>query len=278
MKIKKYVVAAALSFFYAANLMAVELAKWDKKPIPIRLSAGSERIIYFPDNVSVGAPVSVMEKLRVQSNGGAIFLLASEEIAETRLQVKMHGTGQVLLLDVWADKTEEPITEDVKVIVDDGKKNQEKDSPQQEQPASPENMVSPVTLIRYVAQRYYSPRRLWVDHPGINQTSVRLEGNLDFFIKNEKFGLVDVTPDAAWTGGGYYITAFRLKNKSLRPVTLNFTDINAQYEYATFQHFSMERKGLPGDTTMLYVVTANPIEHSLYPWMPKPPPAVAEKG
>lgn len=258
-----------LSFIFSmfmVNGYAVEIAKWDKKPVPVRLSIGDERIVFFPDNISVGAPAGVMSKLRIQSNGGAVFLLASDEIPETRLQVKLHSTGKVVLLDVWAQPSEDPVTEDVRVVLSD---TTNKDVHAANQSQMPQRLnISPVILTRYVSQRYYAPRRLWVDTPGINQINLKIEGEVNPLIKGRNFGLIEVLPDAAWTGGGYYITALRLVNTSMKDLVLDYTDINAQFAYATFQHHTLKRHGLPGDTTMLYLITTHPLEHSLYPWMP----------
>ncbi len=242
----KLISVCILSIFWA-TASAVEIAKWDKMPVPVRLSIGDERIIFFPDNVSVGVPGSATHKIRVQSNGGAVYLRASEKIEKTRLHAKMHSTGQVILLDVWADKSNQPITEEIKVVLSGGKEKSQSSS----EPSQPAYSETPVTLTRYVAQRYYAPRRLWVDSVGINQVTLRLSGELKAFIKGQNYGLVRVSPDASWAGGGYYITALRLTNKSKNKVRLSYTDINARFEYATYQHHSLNPEGVPGDTTML---------------------------
>lgn len=55
---------------------AVELIKWERIPLPIALHVGQERIVFVDRNVRVGFPPSLNGKLRVQSSGGAVYLLA----------------------------------------------------------------------------------------------------------------------------------------------------------------------------------------------------------
>ncbi|AHB57786.1 hypothetical protein APB30_11035 [Pseudomonas aeruginosa] len=57
---------------------AVEILRWDRLPLAVPLVVGQERVIFIDRNVRVGVPISVAEKLRVQSAGGAVYLRASE--------------------------------------------------------------------------------------------------------------------------------------------------------------------------------------------------------
>ncbi|MGH8393560.1 MAG: DUF3438 family protein, partial [Pseudomonas sp.] len=63
-----------LNFFGMAN--AVEILRWDRIPLALPLIAGQERIVFVDQNVRVGLPRNLVDKLRVQSTGGALYLLA----------------------------------------------------------------------------------------------------------------------------------------------------------------------------------------------------------
>lgn len=60
---------------------AVEILRWDRLPLAVPLVVGQERVIFIDRNVRVGVPISVAERLRVQSAGGAVYLRASDAIA-----------------------------------------------------------------------------------------------------------------------------------------------------------------------------------------------------
>lgn len=81
---------------------AVEIRKWERIPLAIPLLVDKERIVFVDANVRVGMDPAIASKLRVQSAGGAIYLLAKEPIEPTRLKVQNVATGEMLLLDIAA--------------------------------------------------------------------------------------------------------------------------------------------------------------------------------
>lgn len=72
----------------AIPVSAVELIKWERIPLPIALHVGQERIVFVDRNVRVGFPPSLNGKLRVQSSGGAVYLLAQGDFPRTRLSLQ----------------------------------------------------------------------------------------------------------------------------------------------------------------------------------------------
>ncbi len=54
---------------------AVEILRWERIPLAIPLTVGQERIVFVDRNVRVGVPRDLQGKLRVQSTGGARYLL-----------------------------------------------------------------------------------------------------------------------------------------------------------------------------------------------------------
>src|SRR5690606_35377537 len=88
---------------------AVEILKWERLPLAVPLAVGHERVIFIDRNVRVGVPASVGDRLRVQSAGGAIYLLASEPIEPTRLQLQDADNGALILIDITAEVGEAPL-------------------------------------------------------------------------------------------------------------------------------------------------------------------------
>ena len=63
---------------------------------------GQERIVFVDQNIRVGIPRNLVDKLRVQSTGGAVYLLAQEPIEPTRLQLQNVVSGEIMLVDIIA--------------------------------------------------------------------------------------------------------------------------------------------------------------------------------
>lgn len=87
-------------------------------PLAIPLRINQERIVFVDQNVRVGIPRSLTEKLRIQSTGGAIYLLAKEAIEPTRLQLQNAKTGEIILVDIAATEapTDQPALEPMKIV------------------------------------------------------------------------------------------------------------------------------------------------------------------
>ncbi len=55
--------------------------RWERLPLPVPLVVGHERVVFLDEDVRVGLPAALAGKLRVQSTGGTLYLLAAETIA-----------------------------------------------------------------------------------------------------------------------------------------------------------------------------------------------------
>jgi hypothetical protein len=75
---------------------ATEILRWERLPLALPLVVDQERVVFVARNVRVGVPASLGNRLRVQSAAGAIYLLASEPIEPTRLQLQDADTGTVI--------------------------------------------------------------------------------------------------------------------------------------------------------------------------------------
>ncbi|MFA0941215.1 TIGR03749 family integrating conjugative element protein, partial [Pseudomonas tremae] len=97
---------------------AVEILRWERLPLAIPLRINQERIVFIDQNVRVGLPRSLTDKLRVQSTGGAIYLFAKEAIEPTRLQLQNAKTGEIILVDIAATEApmDQPALEPVKIV------------------------------------------------------------------------------------------------------------------------------------------------------------------
>lgn len=260
----------ALSLFAATQARAVELLQWDRIPMAIPLIVGQERIVFVDQNVRVGMPPQLVGMLRVQSTGGAVYLLANQEIPPTRLQLQNVATGEIMLVDIAATPATsgQAQLEPAKIVPgstpatfygDSSPKGSpaRKPSTSQDQgedatPAPRHETPAPVALTRYATQMLYAPLRTVEPVAGISQ--VRVDRGLDLST------LLPVLPIeasvlGAWRLGNNYVTAVKLRNLSAQQLAMNPTDLMGNFTTATFQHPYLGARGNASDTTTLYLVT-----------------------
>ncbi|QCI14170.1 TIGR03749 family integrating conjugative element protein [Pseudomonas putida] len=258
----------ALGLFTVADVKAVELMQWDRIPMAIPLIVGQERIVFVDQNVRVGMPPQLVGQLRVQSTGGAVYLLANQEIPPTRLQLQNVATGEIMLVDIAATPATEGQAklEPAKIVAGAAPStfygdttsaqaptkrsatSEEEDVP----PAPRHETPAPVALTRYAAQMLYAPLRTVEPVAGISQ--VRVDRALDLSTLLPVLP-VEASVLGAWRLDNSYVTAVKLRNLSTQQLTMNATELMGNFTTATFQHPYLGARGNASDTTTLYLVT-----------------------
>ncbi|MDH0096571.1 TIGR03749 family integrating conjugative element protein [Pseudomonas sp. GD04158] len=249
--------AFALAPFSAAQ--ATELLRWERLPLALPLVVDQERVVFVERNVRVGVPASLGNRLRVQSAAGAIYLLASEPIEPTRLQLQDADTGTVMLLDIAAEPAQDgqlPL-EPVRIIeatstaaasaADDGSAAS---APVRATP-------QPVILTRFAAQNLYAPLRTVEPVPGVVRVTLRRDLPLDTLLPTLP---VQAHALAAWRLDNLWVSAVHLRNHSTHWLELDPRALQGHFLAATFQHSTLGPRGTPEDTTVVYLVTRG---HSL---------------
>ncbi|MGL4667650.1 MAG: TIGR03749 family integrating conjugative element protein, partial [Saezia sp.] len=243
-------------------------------PLAVPLLVGQERVIFVDRNVRVGVPGSLSGKLRVQSTGGSVYLMALEPIAPTRIQLQDAESGTLILMDIAAtqpdanDKPLEPIqiVEGVSKPVRYGQLQQRQTTASQsttsnvtansrDDAAAASQMREtpiPVILTRYAAQNLNAPLRTVEPVAGISRVNIR--GDLDL---KTLLPMLPVTARvmAAWRLDDYFVTAVALKNTSHQVINLDPRLLQGNFIAATFQHFNLGSAGDSTDTTVVYMVT-----------------------
>jgi len=257
-----------LGIFAVANVKAVELLQWDRIPMAIPLIVGQERIVFVDQNVRVGMPPQLVGQLRVQSTGGAVYLLASQEIPPTRLQLQNVATGEIMLVDIAATPATEgqATLEPAKIVAGAAPSTYYGDttstrtptkrsatSEEEDVPSPPRHETpAPVALTRYAAQMLYAPLRTVEPVAGISQ--VRVDRALDLSTLLPVLP-VEASVLGAWRLDNSYVTAVKLRNLSAQQLTMNATELMGNFSTATFQHPYLGARGNASDTTTLYLVT-----------------------
>lgn len=249
----------------ATSVFAVEILKWQRLPLAVPLHVGQERIIFVDQNVRVGIPRSLKDKLRIQSTGGTLYLRANEVIEPTRLQLQNVTTGELILIDIAAtDAGGSTELEPVKIVSSESE-NEEKppSATAAEPPAKPRQTPIPVVLTRYAAQSLYSPLRTVERLEGVSQVRVNRALNLEGLLPALP---VSATAIGAWQLEEFWVTAVQLRNQSTVDLQLDPRELQGDFVAATFQHQQLGKQGKAEDTTVVYLVTrAHGLAQSILP-------------
>lgn len=238
-----------------------ERVVWRKTPIAIPLIVGEERLIHFPESVSIGLPQSLTARLRSQSINGTLYLLARQSFESTRVMVRSENGGPLFVLDLSAALSSEarPPLPDVQVVLEAskvavGSESSETDSAE----TTTGNRFSQwgyVALTRYAAQQLYAPERLVPNTPGVVAIPVQVAP-----VGLLRGGGVEAVPVAAWKAGLHYVTAVRLTNHSAKAVILDPRELRGAWLAATFQHNRLLPSGADEDTTAVYLISDRPFD------------------
>ncbi|WP_248916088.1 TIGR03749 family integrating conjugative element protein [Pseudomonas moorei] len=252
---------------------AVEILRWERIPLAVPLIVGQERIVFVDQNVRVGLPRTLVGKLRVQSTGGAIYLLANELIEPSRLQLQNMTSGEIMLVDIAATvgKENQAALEPVKIVAGEQQSSRygQVGAPQKSKQnhVSGESLVQessedppvarsetpvPVVITRYAAQMLYAPLRTVEPVAGISQVNLNRRLDLTTLIPSLP---VEASALGAWRMDGYWVTAVKLRNTSAQHLTLDPRELMGDFVAATFQHPYLGGKGNASDTTTAYLVT-----------------------
>ena len=260
-----------ITAFLVCNLVhAVEIQRWERIPLALPLIVGQERIVFVDQNVRVGLPRHLVDKLRVQSTGGTLYLLAKEPIEPTRLQLQNMSTGEIMLVDIIAtpSKANQPALEPIKIVAGDNlavrygqpspkaedSKAATRSTEQNSDAAAPAQRETPlpVVMTRYTAQMLYAPLRTVEPVPGIAQVNLKRHLDLTSLLPTRP---VEARALGAWRLDDLWVTAVKLRNTGSQPVTLDPRELMGDFVTATFQHPYLGAKGDASDTTTVYLVT-----------------------
>lgn len=267
-------VLGMLAWVLAGAVQAVEVLRWERLPLAVPLVVDQERIVFIDRNVRVGVPANIGERLRVQSAGGAVYLRASEPIEPSRLQLQDTDTGALILLDIAAQPAVEgePELEPVRIVEKSAAGRAQAGEPDDHPAPSPRRTPIPVVLTRYAAQNLYAPLRTVEAVPGIVRVNLRGDLNLDTLLPTLS---VQARALASWRLEDLWLIAVRLNNNSSDWLELDPRVLQGDFVTATFQHPHLGPRGLPEDTTVVYLVTrGHGLAQSLLPAIQRFDPAV----
>lgn len=253
---------------------APERVLWNKTPISVHLEIAAERRVQFPARVKAGLPAAAANRLQILAVDDSLYLLAIGPLRE-RLVVQELDSGRTYLLDVVASERE--VARSPVIVMAETAQGGE-NGPHAALPASGGDPRSPpdfVTLTRYAAQQVYAPRRLLRERSDIGRVPLHMDAPVPLI----RGGEVEALPLASWRSRDHYVTAIRLQNLTDHVVAFDILDPRAQlrgrWETASFHHRQLRRRGEPGDTSALYLISVRAFEESLDGPPPAPPHSAA---
>ncbi len=251
---------ACATLMLVSQAQAVEILHWDRKPLPVDLPVGTERVIVLDRNVRVGLPPELAdsETLRVQSAGGAIYLKADKPFDTQRVRLQDVETNEVVLFDLTAMENGAS-DEEIQVVFPEGEQvdAEEASSPESREQAegssTSANTPVPVVLTRFAAQSLYAPTRTIEPVQGVNRVAMRLPESMPSLLPALP---VSATPVAAWKLDGWTVTAVKLSNRDpSRAFEMDPRWLQGDLYSATFMHPTLGRRGSVRDTTTVFIVT-----------------------
>jgi len=244
------VLIAPLTQIYASEAPPPERIVWQKRPIPVPLQVGVERIIHLPDTVRVGIPSRLEGSLRMQNIGATLYVLAHSPFPAMRVLAQSLEEGTIYVLDFSATTADRPLGP----IVIHRPPLPTAAEPRETEPIG----YGYVALTRFATQQLYAPARLARTLPGV--VRVPVAGDAVALIRGAK---VETRPLIGWRAGGLYVTAVHVTNQTARPVVLDPRTLRGEWLTATFQHNRLHPKGSEADTTVLYLVSERPFAGAL---------------
>jgi len=242
----------------ATGIQAQETAArrilWQKVPIAVQLTVGEERLVHFPGPVSVGVPAILDSSLRTQTVNGTVYWRAAAPFPTTRVAIRELDSGQMYLIDLQAGLAPSD-NAPIRVMLDTPANGEIGAATT---PGPPQ--LDFVHLTRFAAQQLYAPARLVSTLPGVVRVPLQQDA-----VPLVRGGAVEATPLIAWRAGPHYVTAVKLVNRTTEPQVLDPRALRGQWLSATFQHARLLPVGDEADTTVVYLVSAQPFATSALP-------------
>ena len=262
---KKYIYILLLATIWTSTSIAYEGKErvvWDKKPIQLQLKIGEERIVHFPADIEHWEPDIVKNSVVAQTVADTLYIRALTEFADVRFRVRERVSHKVYLLDVSA--TADANVPDVLVVISEDQLRGESDRAAETVARLSEDWR--VRLTRFASQTLYAPSRVISGDASISR--MPLEQGID--IPLVRGGEVKADTVASWKGGGWYVHAIRLTNKSSRQIVLDpRVSYRGRWSTVTAQHSrlgaqaNLEPAGTDEAVTTVYFTSRRTLFESL---------------
>jgi len=230
----------------------VQHVEFNRRPIPVPLQVGRERLITFPGPVVLRVPSGFEATLSLQTIGRTVYAKALAPFETIRIVAEdLERDARQYPIDLSGRAGVVVATDEVEIhIASSG----DVDASQSTKGEGPQN-ADMVALTRHASLALYAPTRLIPASPVIRQVPVAQKPVPDLY----RGAQVITTPIAAWRSGGLYVTAVKFVNQG-QAFDLDLDQLRGQWLAATAQHNRLGPNGAETDTTAVYLVCDKPFE------------------
>nr|WP_242604655.1 TIGR03749 family integrating conjugative element protein [Legionella busanensis] len=227
------------------NLFAfdAEHILWDKTPIPVTLSLSEERLIHFPQAISI-IDNEAVEKVAVLKVQDSLYVKAKEPFVNQRLLVQLMPQGEVIMLTLSASETISAV-KPIDVLLENNNTEQDKNQPINDFD------FNAITLTRFAIQSLYVPARLLTIPEGVNRVPMQTYRQINLFYGAS----VEAYPLISWQGGDLYVTAVELKNLLNKEIILDPRRLLGRWQTASFYPTNTLKPRGEYDTTTVFLVS-----------------------
>lgn len=265
----------------ATTQPTVEHVVWDKTPIAFTVPTGQERMISFPEAVTLSNtnPALTTDKVTILADAGTLYIRAKQAFDPIRVEVKLLSSGQIILLDLSSSTSADDTPIEVvsqrdshavqsqRPLLFNGAGDVGNTSTKVADPSSNELQlaqskpaVNYITLIRFALQQLYAPERLLTQTPAITRVPMYTRKSVILF----SGASTNAFPLISWRGGDSYVTAILVKNTLPHRVVLDPRAILGNWQAATFYPSNaLQPRGRTGDRTTVIVVSNLPFGQAL---------------
>ena len=150
---------------------------WNGIPISLVLPVGEERIVKFPEPVTLSNnnPNLTTHKIQIMNNDGMLYVTAKKAFSPIRTEIRLRN-GTLILLDLSANAGANDlpvsITQQIKQSGSEGHNQKH---------TSGALVTSYITMLRYGIQHLYAPERLVKDNPEIYRATMDTSRSVRLF-------------------------------------------------------------------------------------------------
>ncbi|MCE3045380.1 TIGR03749 family integrating conjugative element protein [Legionella sp. 16cNR16C] len=225
---------------------------WDKTPIPLDLSLNEERLVHFPQAVSI-VDNEAGNKIAVLKVQDTLYLKGKESFENKRLLVQLMPQGEVIILNLT---TKEKIVANKPIEILLENKEESSNTTQESANAFDWNAI---TLTRFAIQSLYAPQRLLVIPEGIGRTPMQTRRQINLFYGAS----IEARPLISWHGGPFFITAVELRNLLNKELIVDPRQMIGNWQTATFYPRNTLAPRGKEDTTTAFLVSDRPFSTAL---------------
>lgn len=225
---------------------------WDKTPIHLTIPLNAERLIHFPQAISI-VDNEAGDKVAVLKIQDALYLKANVAFENKRLLVQLMPQGEVIILNISANE-KMAISQPVEILLE----NKEEANPNQPETASNFD-INAISLTRFAIQSLYAPQRLLVIPEGVGRVPMQTRKQISLIYGAS----MESRPLISWHGGAFYVTAVELKNLLNKEVIVDPRRMLGNWQTATFYPTNTLAPRGKEDTTTVFLVSDRPFNEAL---------------